>query len=92
MARPFLCYQKQADGSEIRRFRNILLGLKAEIDKAVARTRLREIITRETGNVAPAPVAVTLRWFYENRFLPQKEEQWKITSRPKTKRFIETTS
>jgi integrase len=32
---------------------------------------------------------VSLRWFYENRFLPQKEEQWKITSRPKTKRFIE---
>ena len=32
---------------------------------------------------------VTLRWFYENRFLPQKEEQWKVTSRPKTKRFIE---
>jgi hypothetical protein len=36
-----------------------------------------------------APVAVTLRWFYENRFLPQKEEQWKVTSRPKTERFIE---
>jgi integrase len=27
--------------------------------------------------------------FYENRFLPQKEVQWKVTSRPKTKRFIE---
>ena len=24
-----------------------------------------------------------------NRFLPQKEQQWKVTSRPKTKRFIE---
>jgi len=27
--------------------------------------------------------------FYENRFLPQKEQQWKVTSRPKTKHFIE---
>jgi integrase len=32
---------------------------------------------------------MSLRWFYENRFLPQKEQQWKVTSRPKTKRFIE---
>ena len=47
------------------------------------------LIARETRNVAPPPVNVTLRWFYENRFLPQKEEQWKVTSRPKTKRFIE---
>jgi integrase len=85
----FYVYEKQADSSEIRRHRNILLGLKAEIDKGEAKARLREIIARETRNVPPAPVNVTLRWFYENRFLPQKEQQWKVTSRPKTKRFIE---
>jgi len=85
----FYVYQRQADGSEVRRFRNILLGFKAEMDKGEARAKLRDIIARETKNVAPAPVNVTLRWFYENRFLPQKEEQWKVTSRPKTKRFIE---
>jgi integrase len=85
----FYVYQKQEDGSEIRRFRNIPLGLKAEMDKGAARAKLRDIIARETSNIAPAPVAVSLRWFYENRFLPQKEEQWKVTSRPKTKRFIE---
>jgi integrase len=59
------------------------------MDKGQAKSKLRDIIARETRNAAPAPVAVTLRWFYENRFLPQKEEQWKVTSRPKTKRFIE---
>jgi integrase len=85
----FYSYQKQADGSEIRRHRNVCLGLKAEMDRGQAKAKLREIIARETKDVAPAPVAVTLRWFYENRFLPQKEQQWKITSRPKTKRFIE---
>jgi integrase len=86
----FYVYQRQqADGSEVRRFRNVLLGLKAELDKGQARGKLRDIIARETRGVAPAPVNVTLRWFYENRYLPQKEEQWKITSRPKTKRFIE---
>ena len=85
----FYVYEKQADGSEIRRHRNMLLGFKSEMDKGHAKQRLREIITRETKDVPPAPVNVTLRWFYENRFLPQKEEQWKITSRRKTKRFIE---
>jgi len=85
----FYVYQRQADGSEVRRFRNVHLGLKSEIDKGQARTMLRDMIARETRDVAPAPVAATLRWFYEHRFLPQKEQQWKVTSRPKTKRFIE---
>src|SRR5579863_7869728 len=85
----FYVYQKQADGSEVRRFRNILLGLKADMDKGAARVKLRDIISWETKNVAPSPVSVSLRWFYESRYLPQKEEQWKVTSRPKTKRFIE---
>jgi integrase len=85
----FYIYQRLPDGCEVRRFRNIYLGLKSVMDKREARTMLRDIIARETRNVAPAPVTVTLRWFYENRFLPQKEEQWKVTSRPKTKRFIE---
>ena len=85
----FYVYEKQADGSETRRFRNVLLGLKSEMDKGQAKQKLRDLIAHETRNVAPPPVNVTLRWFYENRFLPQKEEQWKITSRPKTKRFIE---
>jgi hypothetical protein len=85
----FYVYQRRADGTEVRRFRNLLLGLKAEMDKGQAKAKLRGIIARETRDVPPAPVSVTLRWFYENRFLPQKEEQWKVTSRPKTKRFIE---
>ena len=85
----FYVYQRKTDGSEVRRFRNILLGLKAGMDKGEARAKLREIIALETKDVAPAPINVTLRWFYENRFLPQKEAQWKVTSRPKTKRFIE---
>ena len=71
----FYIYEKQADGSEVRRHRNLLLGLKAEMDKGEAKAKLREILARETKNIAPAPANVTLRWFYENRFLPQKEGQ-----------------
>src|SRR5215831_7479871 len=65
------------------------LASKPTLTRGTAKAKLREIIARETKNVAPTPPAVTLRWFYENRFLPQKEQQWKVTSRPKTKRFIE---
>ncbi len=86
----FYVYERQPGGSEIRRHRNVLLGTKSEMDKGKARERLREIILRETKESGKPPsMDVTLRWFYENRFLPQKEDQWKITSRPKTKRFIE---
>jgi hypothetical protein len=59
------------------------------MDKGEARGKLREIIARDMRNVPPVPASITMRWFYENRFLPQKEEQWKVSSRPKTKRFIE---
>jgi hypothetical protein len=55
-------YAIQADGSEIRRHRNILLGLKAEMDKSQAKEKLRSIIAKETSNVSPAPLSVTLRW------------------------------
>lgn len=79
----FYVYQTRPDGSEVRRFRNILLGLKVQMDKGEAKIELREIIARETKGVAPAPVDVSLRWFYVNRYLPQKEEQWKVTSKPK---------
>jgi len=85
----YYVHEKQPDGSEIRRHRNCLLGMKAEMDKGEARGKLREIIARETKNLPPVPISVSLRWFYENRFLPQKEQQWKVTSWPKTKRFIE---
>jgi integrase len=85
----FYVYAKQLDGSEVRMHRNVSLGLKSVMDKGAAKEKLREMIMRETKAVGPAHVHITLRWFYENRFLPQKEEQWKITSRPKTKRFIE---
>ncbi len=48
----FYVYQKQADGSENRRLRNVLLGLKSEMDKGQAKQKLREMIARETRNVA----------------------------------------
>jgi integrase len=85
----FYVYEKDPDGNEVRRHRNVHLGLKSDMDKGQAKSRLRELILSEAQNPQRMAADVTLRWFYENRFLPQKEEHWKVTSRPKTKRFIE---
>src|SRR4051812_24368041 len=54
----FYVYQKRPDGSEVRRHRNIALGLKSEMDRGEAKAKLREFISRETKGVAPAPVNV----------------------------------
>ena len=35
--------------------RNVCLGFKAEMDKGQAKAKLREIISRETKDVAPLP-------------------------------------
>ena len=63
----FYVYQKQADGSEVRRHRNVPLGLKSGWIRVRPKAKIQDIIARQTKDVAPAPVNVTLRWFYENR-------------------------
>jgi hypothetical protein len=42
----FYVYRKEPDGTEKRRYRNILLGFKADMDKGTAKAKLREIIRR----------------------------------------------
>ena len=84
----FYVYEKQPDGSEIRRHRNVHLGSGQKWTRARPRS-ICELILREIKNPGRASSDVTLRWFYTNKFLPQKEAHWKVTSRPKTKRFIE---
>jgi integrase len=43
----------------------------------------------ENPSEVKPPSDVTLRWFWENRFRPIKEPQWKASSKPKTIRFFE---
>jgi len=57
----FYVHEKQPDGSEIRRHRNVHLGLRAEMDKGKAKEHLRELILRGTKNPGRASSDVTLR-------------------------------
>lgn len=60
--------------------------------KSEAEKKLQEIVDRAANTDEP-PVYLspehTLRWFWEERYRPMKEPQWKISSRPKTIRFFD---
>ena len=77
----FLLYTKDRDGKEVRKHRQVVLGLKAGMPKWKAEELLREIILRENkGNVAtktlPADDTVTFGWFLKERYIPMREGSW----------------
>jgi len=86
----FYVYERQLDGSEKRRHRAVVLGLKSEMTRGKAEEALRDQIAKET---APTTVHAspdhTLDWFWKNRFKPLKEPTWKASSAPKMVWFIE---
>ncbi len=85
----YYVYKRLPDGGEKRVHKCVTLGLKSEITKHEAKDKLRGIIERISQTPSAASPDVTFRWFYEQRFLPQKEQLWKAASRPKTLRFVE---
>jgi hypothetical protein len=86
----FYVYERQLDGSEKRRHRAVILGLKAEKSKGEAEDALREMIAKETApsQVHPSPDH-TFGWFWNQRYRPLKEPTWKPSSAPKMVWFIE---
>ena len=67
----YFVYVREGEGTSVRKHRVATLGLKSELRKWEAEKKLREIIERETGKASDKPDSnVTLRWFWENRFLP----------------------
>jgi len=86
----YFVYEQQLDGTEIRKHRAPILGLKAEMKKWEAEKHLQEIIDKETGGTAihPSPEH-TFGWFWSQRYRPLKEATWKASSAPKMVWFIE---
>jgi integrase len=80
----YYVYLKAPDGSEIRAHRGVTLGLKSEMKKWEAQSKLQEIIDKSTdgSTLNPSP-ACTFRWFWEQRYRPLKEPTWKASSAPK---------
>ena len=67
----YFVYVRSSDDREIRKHRVVTLGPKSELRKREAESKLRDIIDRETGVTATKPDPdVSLRWFWEKRFLP----------------------
>jgi integrase len=69
----YFIYVRSAD-REVRKHRIVTLGLKSELRKWEAENKLKVVIARETGgqrSAKPDPT-VSLKWFWESRFLPLK--------------------
>jgi len=77
----YFVYERSANDREVRKHRIITLGLKSELRKWEAQNKLKQIIDRETGGPVARPDSeVTLRWFWENRFLPL-QVHWRESTR-----------
>jgi integrase len=77
----YFVYVQSVDGQEIRKHRIVTLGLKSELRKWEAENKLKKIIERDTGAMFAKPDSeVTLRWFWENRFLPL-QVHWRDSTR-----------
>jgi integrase len=95
----YYVYLKLPDGTERRAHRSVMLGPRSQMRKSEAERKLQLIIedanTAVAIPMAPTPEPAkplpeqTLRWFWNERYRPMKEPQWKSSSRPKTIRFFE---
>ncbi len=72
----FYLYVKDENGSDSRKQTGEFLGWKSEIKLGEAREKLQKIIFEKCGKVARPSDAVTLSWFYANRFEPMRRGNW----------------
>jgi integrase len=80
----YLVYQKDREGKEVRKQRNIKLCPKANTPKWKAEEMLRDIILKDTKGVGPTPTlppddSVTFRWFVKERYIPMRRGSWSPT-------------
>lgn len=64
-------------GVETRHHRTEVLGLKSEMRKHEAETKLRGIISQRLGSVKRLDGSVTFEWFYREKYLPLQKGHWK---------------
>src|SRR6202789_872617 len=80
----YLVYEKDREGKEVRRQRNIKLAPKAGTPKWKAEEKLRDIILKDTKGPGPTPTlppddTVTFRWFVKERYIPMRRGSWSPT-------------
>ena len=77
----FLLYQRDKDGKEVRKQRNVPICPKAGVPKTRAAQMLEQIILKESTvpgkpAVLPSDESVTFAWFVRQRFVPMREGRW----------------
>jgi hypothetical protein len=82
----YLVYQKDRQGKEVRKRRNIKLCPKANTPKWKAEQILRDIILKEVKRVGSTPTlppddSMTFRWFVNERYIPMRRGSWSPTSK-----------
>ena len=70
-------YVKDNAGDETRHRHSVPLGLKSEMRKHEAETKLRGIISQRLGSVKRLDGSVTFEWFYRAKYLPLQKGHWK---------------
>ncbi len=77
----FLLYQRDKDGKEVRKQRNVPIWPKAGVPKTRVAQMLEQIILKE-GTVPGKPAAfppddsVTFAWFVRQRYVPMRKGKW----------------
>jgi integrase len=77
----YVIYGRDADGKEVRKYRNVAICPKAGNPKWKAEQLLREKILKECGMLAEMPAipsddSVTFRWFVKERYIPMRQGKW----------------
>lgn len=75
-----------ADGVETRRHRSITFA--DGVGRAEAKTKLQALIAANTKQAPRDTGRMTLRQFWEERYLPMRGPTWKPSSKPKTIHFV----
>jgi integrase len=77
----YFVYVQDENGSEVRKHRNVTLGLKSEMRRREADQKLKAMIAKAAGQASARPDdTVTLEWFWQNRFLPL-QTRWRDSTR-----------
>ena len=87
----YCLYVYRPDGTKERKHKTVRLGLKAEMKKWEAQSKLRSIIEREYAKIGLAAVDVdpTFEWFWRERYLPIREGIWSRNTRSAVGSVIE---
>lgn len=77
----FYTYEPGSDGGEVRRHRSVLLAYRSEMTRKQAEEALRQAIAARAETKIDERPKVTFRQFWQERYLPLYEQNWKASSR-----------